>query len=139
MNPSQTSGLTNSSGGMDNSSDGPLPLPGPSQVQTEMADVITIDDEEDPGQSSDEDIMIFSPSPHAAAQDTNTPDSSSDASSNLWQVPSENENNTTIDLTNSDSPLPNKVQAAGSSSNASSVPESSPVAFSPEPLTCPEP
>jgi len=131
MIPSQISGLTNSSGGIGNSSSGPLP------VQTEMADVITIDDEEDPGQSSDEDIMIFSPSPHAAAQDTNTPDSSNDASNNLWHMPSENENNTTIDLTNLDSPLPNKVKAAGSSSNASSVPESSPVAFSPEPLTCP--
>jgi len=139
MNPSQTSGLTNSSGGIDNSSSGPLPLPGPSQVQTEMLDVITIDDEEDPGQSSDEDIMIFSPSPHphAAAQDTNTLDSLNDASNNPHHMPPENENNTTIDLTNSDSPLPNKVKAAGSSSNASSVPESSPVAFSPEPLTCP--
>jgi len=139
MNPSQTSRLTNSAGGIDNSSSGPFPLPGPgpSQVQTEMADVITIDDDEAPGQSSDEDIMIFSPSPHAAAQDTNTPDSSNDTSNNPHHMPPENENDTTIDLTNSDSPLPNKVKAAGSSSNASSVPESSQVAFSREPLTCP--
>ena len=69
-----TDELTNASDGVDNHSLGPLPLPGHSQLLTEMEDVITIDDEEDPGQSSDEDIMIFSPSPQAAAQDTNTPD-----------------------------------------------------------------
>ena len=132
-----TDELTNASDGVDNRSPGPLPLPGHSQLQTDMEDVITIDDEEDPGQSSDEDIMIFSPSPQVAAQDTNTPDSLNDASDNPRHMPSENENNTTIDLTNSDSPLSNKVKAAGSSSNASSVPESSPVNPSREPLTCP--
>jgi len=133
-----TDELTNASDGVDNRSLGPLPLPGHSQLLTEMMeDVITIDDEEDPGVSSDEDIMIFSPSPQAAAQDTNTPDSLNDASDNPRHMPSENENNTTIDLTYSDSPLSNKVKAAGSSSNASSVPESSPVNPSREPLTCP--
>jgi len=130
-----TDELTNASDGVDNRSLGPLP--GPSQLQTDMEDVITIDDEEDPGQSSDEDIMIFSPSPQAAAQDTNTQDSLNDASDNPRHMPSENDNNNTIDLTNSDSPLSNKVKAAGSSSNASSVPESSPVNPSREPLTCP--
>lgn len=136
-----TDELTNASDGVDNHNHslGPLPLPGHLQLLTEMEDVITIDDEEDPGESSDEDIMIFSPSPQVAAQDTNTPDSlnENDASDNPRQMPSENENNTTIDLTNSDSPLSNKVKAAGSSSNARSVPESSPVNPSREPLTCP--
>lgn len=131
-----TDELTNASDSLDNRSLGPLPLPGHLQLlQTEMEDVITIHDEEDTGESSDEDIMIFSPSPQAAAQDTNTPDSLNDASDNPRHMPSENENNTTIDLTNSDSPLSNKVKAAGS--NASSVPESSPVNPSRDPLTCP--
>ena len=136
---SQTSRLTNASDGAYNSSSGLVPLQGPSQLQTEMVDVITIDDEEDPGQSSDEDIMIFSPSPQASAQDTNSPDSLNDASDNPQHMPSasENVNNTTIDLTNLDTPLSNKVKAAGSSSNVRSVPESSPVNPSREPLTCP--
>jgi len=134
---SQTSRLTISSDGADISSSGPSSLPGPSQLQTEMEDVITIDDEEDPGQSFDEDIMIFSPSPQPAAQDTNNLDFPNDASNNPWHMPSENENDTTIDLTNSDSPLSSKVKTAGSSSNASSIPESSSVAPSRDPLTCP--
>jgi len=135
---SQTSRLTISSDGVDISSSGPSSLPGPSQIQTEMEDVITIDDEEDPGhQSFDEDIMIFSPSPQPATQDTNNLDFPNDASNNPWHMPSENENDTTIDLTNSDSPLSSKVKAAGSSSNASSIPESSSVAPSRDPLTCP--
>ena len=136
---SQTSRLTNASDGAYNSSSGLVPLQGPSQLQTEMVDVITIDDEEDPGQSSDEDIMILSPSPQASAQDTNSPDSLNDASDNPQHMPSasENVNNTTIDLTNLDTPLSNKVKAAGSSSNVRSVPESSPVNPSREPLTCP--
>ena len=134
---SQTSRLTISSDCADISSSGPSSLPGPSQLQTEMEDVITIDDEEDPGQSFDEDIMIFSPSPQPAAQDTNNLDFPNDASNNPWHMPSENENDTTIDLTNSDSPLSSKVKTAGSSSNASSIPESSSVAPSRDPLTCP--
>jgi len=128
----------------DVSSEGPLPdLPGPSQSQ-ELEDIITIDDEEERDPSAEDEIMILGD--QAAAQILDNSDSPIDrfstvvrshdeATGSTWHTPSVNRNETTIDLTKSDSPLTDKVKAAGSSSNGGSkVPQD---ASSREPLTCP--
>jgi len=128
----------------DVSSEGPLPdLPGTSQYQ-ELEDIITIDDEEDRDPSAEDEIMILGD--EAAAQILDHSESLNDrfsavvrsldeATGNTWHTPSVNRNDTTIDLTKSDSPLTVRLKAAGSSSNGGSkVPQDAP---SREPLTCP--
>ena len=120
----------------DVSSEGPLPnLPGPSSTQTYMEDIrrriseleeiITIDDEEEQDQSAEDDVMILGD--QAGPQVLNNSASLNDgfsavdrslneAMGSTLHTPSQNRSNTTIDLTKSDSPLTDKVKAAGSSS-----------------------
>ena len=122
----------------DVSSEGPLPnLPGPSSTQTYMEDIrrriseleeiITIDDEEEQDQSAEDDVMILGDQADPQVLDNsaslNDGFSAVDRSLNeamaigsTLHTPSQNRSNTTIDLTKSDSPLTDKVKAAGSSS-----------------------
>ena len=120
----------------DVSSEGPLPnLPGPSSTQTYMEDIrrriseleeiITIDDEEEQDQSAEDDVMILGDQadPQVIDNSASLNDgfsavdrSLNEAMGSTLHTPSQNRSNTTIDLTRSDSPLTDKVKAAGSSS-----------------------
>lgn len=126
----------------DVSSEGPLPnLPGPSSTQeyrvfgmymedfrrriSELEEIITIDDEEDQDQSAEDDVMILGDQADPRALDNSASlndgfsavdRSLNEASGSTLHTPSQNRSNTTIDLTRSDSPLTDKVRAAGSSS-----------------------
>ena len=120
----------------DVSSEGPLPnLPGPSSTQTYMEDIrrriseleeiITIDDEEEQDQSAEDDVMILGDQADPQVLDNSASlndgfsavdRSLNEAMGSTLHTPSQNRSNTTIDLTKSDSPLTDKVKAAGSSS-----------------------
>lgn len=129
----------------DVTNEGPLPnVPGPSSTQTYMEDIrrriseleeiITIDDEEEQDQSPEDDVMIL-----GDQSDPQVPDnlaslndgfsavdrSLNEAMGNTLHTPSQNRSNTTIDLTKSDSPLTDKVKAAGSSSTGGAALEGS--------------
>lgn len=126
----------------DVSSEGPLPnMPGPSSTQTyrvfgmymedlrrrisDFEEIITIDDEEEQDQSAEDDVMILrdQADPQVLDNSASLNDgfsavdrSLNEASGSTLHTPSQNRSNTTIDLTRSDSPLTDKVKAAGSSS-----------------------